>query len=123
MTFTLDFLPPSANNAYINTKHGRILSPEAREWLNSAGLIMRSQKHGQHVPDASKGLVVAITLVGKWKTRANTWIRTDLDNRVKLLQDAAFAVMGLNDAAVISLTARKQHHPEQNKSIITIGAV
>lgn len=106
MTFTLPYLPPSTNNAYINTKRGRVLSPEARQWLAATGLIMRSQMHGQPAVLGS-ALGIIISLMGNWKTKAGQWRKTDLSNRVKLVEDAAMKVLGLDDSAVVSMTIRK----------------
>jgi Holliday junction resolvase RusA-like endonuclease len=118
MTFTLPFLPPSTNHAYINTRRGRVLSPAARKWLADTALIMRAQMHGQ--PGiVAPALGVMISLMGKWKTKDGKWRKTDISNRVKLLEDAAFAVIRRDDSEVVSLTVRKVMS-EVEKTIISI---
>lgn len=65
-------VPPSLNNAFLNTKKGRTKSPAYRQWIASAQRDLRRQS-GWHVP----GRIVVRLFFRKGETRA------DLDNLIK----------------------------------------
>jgi Holliday junction resolvase RusA-like endonuclease len=69
-------LPPSTNNLYANTPHGRRKTPEYRQWLREAGWQLRAQI-AQPVAGKTFALSIAAPL-----TR-----RRDLGNCLKATED------------------------------------
>lgn len=69
-------VPPSLNNAFLNTKKGRTKSPAYREWIGRSHKDLRRQD-GWHVPGR---IAIKITF-RKGETRA------DLDNLIKPVLD------------------------------------
>lgn len=69
-------VPPSLNNAFLNTKKGRTKTPAYRQWIASAQRDLRRQA-GWHVP----GKITVRLVFRKGETRA------DLDNLIKPVLD------------------------------------
>lgn len=105
LPFSLDILPPSTNNAYINAPgRGRIKAPALRAFQELAGWSLRRPKEGIAVPCR---LVVTFTLADKRACSSR-----DLDNMLKAIQDA-LAECGFlkNDNRVYEIQAKKQSGP------------
>jgi Holliday junction resolvase RusA-like endonuclease len=81
------------NHAYLHTRRGVTLTPEARAFRDEAILLCRAL--GAQVP--AKGALVL-----------RVWLRLprtsdDLDNRIKALQDALAEGLGFNDRRIAEL--------------------
>ncbi len=63
LTFELP-IPPSTNNLYVNTRKGRVISPQGREWKDAAALIVRICKVRPWVASVSKPFGIEYTVVG-----------------------------------------------------------
>lgn len=103
--FTLPGLPPSVNHSHF--ARGRKLKPETSKWMKDMGLMMRGQMHGQDRLDFGADLELRIRLYGNWSTSKGTARRTDLSNRIKILEDTVAKVCGFDDSAVIFIQAAK----------------
>jgi Holliday junction resolvase RusA-like endonuclease len=108
-TVTLPILPPPLNNAYINIAgRGRILSPAAREWKDTAVLQVRNAM--QHIgwtcaPKTDWHMVMELV-----HPKVHAW---DLDGRLKFLIDVLADVIGSDDRYLMSLFVVKRRGPEQ----------
>lgn len=92
----LTVIPPSLNNAFLNTKKGRIKSPAYREWIARAQRDLRRQA-GWHVP----GKISVRLLFRKGETRA------DLDNLIKPCLDLLVGAGRIaDDRNVVEVCAR-----------------
>ena len=81
------------------------MKPHARLWIDQAYAILMSQKRESFPKDAPIGL--DIRLYSAWMTKSGTYKRSDLSNRIKLLEDVVAEVCGFDDSRVTSLSARK----------------
>ena len=91
-TLTLATLPPSANVIWRTGKGGTYRNPKYVAWLNTEGLLLKSQLRGQ----TKFSEPVSITMWLK-QPRANS----DLDNRLKPLGDLIASVGAIaNDKLV-----------------------
>lgn len=105
MKFTLPGLPPSVNHSHF--ARGRRLKPEARQWIENAGLIMRGQMHGQPKVDRDGRFTLMVKLYGKWTTKAGTPRKVDLSNRIKILEDVVAKICCFDDSQVMRIVAEK----------------
>lgn len=91
-------LPPSTNRIWRNVKGRTLLSEEARQYLDSVGLLIKgaAQLIGW---EAGPGQRYRLAIVLHFPDRR----RTDISNRIKLLEDTAAAALGFDDSAVDEL--------------------
>lgn len=95
---TLD-VPPSVNSMYIHTRFGTRLHPKAEAFRDMAVLRIREALAGEYWPqEAQYRLTLHVWFPNEKQPR-------DLDNAVKLLQDALAAALGFNDRQVVELHA------------------
>jgi hypothetical protein len=57
-------IPPSTNNLYVNTRRGRVLSPEGRAWKESVLLELALKKMRPWVASVAKPFGIEYTVVG-----------------------------------------------------------
>lgn len=108
--------PPSVNKAYVTTRSGRrILSSKGKEYKRSVASIVAkhcADKPSTSIDEVKLELTIKLHMetenkgwsTGKAKTR---YKRVDASNRVKLLEDALFSVLGVDDSLVFSLHVEK----------------
>ncbi len=126
--FTLDLPLMSENQAYkVIHRMGRNrkmvtsigLTPEAKAWKKGAALQARAAlgRSGLELqPDGP--LTMDIVVHGNWVTLKDKPRRRDISN-LKLLIDAIFEGLGVDDSLVWELRARKEHTSE--KESIEVG--
>jgi crossover junction endodeoxyribonuclease RusA len=89
-------VPPSLNHQYIHTRYGTRLTPAAEAFRQEAVLRARSALSGAQWPcSASYRLTVDVWFANRR--------RRDLDNTIKVLQDALAAALGFNDSQITEL--------------------
>ena len=114
-------MPPTINKAYITTRSGRrILSTEGKAYKQQVkvkvGLLADLKSIG--IADTPVRLEIDLYLpvlnkgwsMGKTKSR---YKRVDVSNRVKLIEDAFFESIGVDDSQVFVLIVRKHNSDEQ----------
>lgn len=121
-------MPMSVNKAYVNIKGRRALSKEGKIYKNSVttGLAKQLSLCTQVfeklvIPNTPLQMELRLFFAAvenkgypnKAKTR---YKRMDVSNRVKLIEDAIFDALGVDDSAIFSLTITKQNRPEGSTS-------
>jgi Holliday junction resolvase RusA-like endonuclease len=105
--------PPGINSMYINIPgRGRILAPNARKWKDIIGLetkVRAIEGYEQYVTSDLR-----LEIIWFWKEL----YRSDLDNPVKLVQDAVCQALGYNDKRVIELSVTKLKSKDNRFAIL-----
>jgi len=121
--------PPSVNKAYVTTRSGRrILSAKGKEYKREVARIVA--EHCADKPETVLGevkLELTINLHMRtenkgWSTgkSKNRYKRVDASNRVKLLEDALFSVLGVDDSLVFLLHVEKIESDEEPFTIVQL---
>ena len=122
-------LPPSVNKAYVTTRSGRrILSAAGKEYKRVVAskvaehCASRPETVFSEVPlSLSIDLHLATENKGWSKGTAKTrYKRIDASNRVKLLEDAFFEVLGVDDSLVFYLCVRKVPHEGEPYAVVNL---
>lgn len=110
-------MPPSVNKAYVSLNNRRILSKEGKLYKQSVRDII-GQAYGttpvpsmENTPLTLKVVLVFDAIENKgWSkgTAKSRYKRVDVSNRVKLLEDAMFEVLGVDDSLIFSLYVTKR---------------
>lgn len=109
-------LPPSVNNAYATVEGRRVLRKACRAFKHEAGWQVRKAVVEQEW-DADPGGRYALRLRVFFPDRT----RRDLDNTVKLLQDALFGALHLDDQAIDDLHVQRAGvDPERPRVEVTL---
>jgi Holliday junction resolvase RusA-like endonuclease len=109
-------MPPSVNKLYVTVRGRRILSSEGKRIKHE--ITQAVVKHIASMPDLfreERPLRMEVDLYfnavenagwskGKAKTR---YKRVDVSNRAKLLEDALFSGLGIDDSLIFELVMRK----------------
>lgn len=110
--------PPSVNKAYATTRSGRrLLTSEGKLFKQSVRDTI-GQKYAAVTPElynlGSVPLCLTVTLYTQTENKGwlqgkakNRYKRVDVSNRVKLLEDAVFEALGVDDCLVFSLHVYK----------------
>lgn len=121
-------MPMTVNKAYVNIKGRRALSKEGKIYKNSVTSLVAKELSlcdgvfdSLVVPDEPLELEIKLffshTQNKGWPSKAKSrYKRVDVSNRVKLLEDALFKALGVDDSAIFSLTISKQDRPEGSTS-------
>jgi Holliday junction resolvase RusA-like endonuclease len=88
--------PPSVNQAYRNTPHGRAKTKAYDDWLLTAFQMIRAQNAG--ALHGHCGLVIGVEREAHMK-------RADLDNRAKLILDAIVSAGVITDDRFVTFLA------------------
>ncbi len=111
MTITLQTLPPTTNNLYVNGARGRFLAPKARAAKEAIGWEARSQYHGEPLQGP---LAAEIRLY--WPDKR----RRDIDN-IKALLDALTGILWEDDSQITDLHLFKAYDKERPRVEIDMG--
>lgn len=110
--------PPSVNRAYATTRGGRrLLTSEGKLYKQSVRDVI-GQLYSGATPELARLGEVPLSLTVKLYTcvenkgwsegkAKNRYKRVDVSNRVKLLEDALFEALGVDDCLVFKLTVEK----------------
>ena len=121
--------PPSVNKAYVTTRSGRrILSSAGKEYKRdvASAIAHHCAAHPETTFDESPlALTIDLYMVTENKgwSKGNTksrYKRVDASNRVKLLEDAIFSVLGVDDSLVFDLHVYKHQHDGEPYAHITL---
>lgn len=115
-------MPISVNKAYVTVRGRRILSKEGKIYKSTVttGVAKQLSLCTQYTDlvNEETPLKLEITLYlertenkGYPKKTKTRYKRVDVSNRVKLLEDALFDALGVDDSSVFSLTITKQDRP------------
>ena len=110
--------PPSVNKAYATTRSGRrLLTSEGKLYKQSVRDIIGQRysavtpelnRLGQHPLSLTVKIYTSVENRGWLEGKAkNRYKRVDVSNRVKLLEDALFEALGVDDCLVFKLTVEK----------------
>lgn len=92
-------IPPSVNHAYEHTRRGVRLTDEAKRYKAQAGLIVRNAFQTAMNPEPPLRLTMIVSFP--------SW-QGDLDNTLKLSQDAIAAALNVNDSYITELHLYKR---------------
>ncbi len=110
-TLSIPGLPPSTNNAFVSVGNRRVLSQDAKAFKE---LVQWTVKVGpKPLPKFAGPVEVSLTFYSqRWLTKAGKPRKADVSNLEKLLVDATFEMLHLDDSNIWKLTLRKLDGPE-----------
>lgn len=125
----LQGLPPLISNAFGRTRSGiTYKKKDIRQWEQLAEIKIKTAArmlYGTHDLSKYRGFPVCLEIIvyrDSWRAKAGPrkglYVRPDLSNFIKILEDALFKSLNLDDSAVVELTAVKQEMPGHPKTII-----
>lgn len=103
-------LPPSLNNAYATVRGRRVLVSEGRDYKAMIGQLLALSPEARQFAQALGGQRLALTLRLWFEDRR----RTDISNRIKLLEDALAKNLGFDDCAVDALLVVRAGYDKSN---------
>lgn len=113
-------LPPSLNNAYATIRGRRVLVTAGRDYKTEVLCILMRLPEARTFMQAAKGARLALTLRMWFKNRQ----RTDISNRVKLLEDALSEALGFDDCNVdILLVERAGYDKERPRAEVVLEII
>lgn len=128
ISILLTGLPPTSNHAYFNLpKGGRKLTKEGEKYKTETSTFIT--KNCQPLIRDIKlnhayGIVfgVELDILNKtWPETAKTrYKRLDVDNRIKLLQDAVVEALGIDDSQLMSSGIFKRHSAELELTYVVV---
>lgn len=112
MNFTIPGKTLSANDLYRHTRTGVYLSPEAKDYKKNAAYFVKEA----YPPKQYRGgpLRLVLEVVDDWFTKDGKVRRIDADNLIKLVQDAIFQNLDIDDSMVFDARVKKI----QNKKVL-----
>lgn len=113
ITVRVPCLPPTTNNAFVTVGNRRMLSRDASAFKDLVRWTMLAN-HERRIP--IKGLVeVSLTFYSqRWRIKDGRPRKADVSNLEKLLVDAVFEHLRMDDSAIWKLTLRKLDGPEES---------
>lgn len=133
ISLSLPWVPPSLNNAYVNTRGGgRALSEEGRRFKTEtpAHLIRHYREQMMFFVDKQDvplTMAVRFTLTtvenagwnpsSKAKKKVSRYKKLDASNRLKLLEDALAEAAGVDDAQNLIVAVQKVQGPQERTDI------
>lgn len=109
MQITIPSLPPTTNHAFIQRGRFRVLAPEARKWKEQ----VEAQVAALNLEAPMGLLMVSIRFYSaRWMCKNGSVRKTDVANREKLLIDAVFKTLGIDDSNIFLLSLEKVTGPE-----------
>lgn len=96
----------SLNNAYVNSPRGRHKSAAARDFQRH---VQRHLTRPPWLPASDQPLCLIVHFYADWLTPKGRPRRSDLSNLIKLLEDAIFTAIGIDDCCVFEVRAVKRH--------------
>jgi len=112
---TLIEFPPSTNRLYIRTRHGTILSKEARKF--KADALIQLMKEWMFSSKLEKDRAYRLTLrfyfpkieTSGWPKRAkNRFVKRDVSNLIKVLEDVIAQATGVDDSNTMEVLVYKR---------------
>lgn len=123
-------LPPSVNHTYGYGRYGVYKNRDAVKWQNWASFIIKTaarESWGTCDLGVFKGLPIKLTISfikPSWRVksgpRKGKLVKPDVSNLVKIVEDALCSSLGLDDAAVVEMTALKIErtcHPDARTEV------
>lgn len=117
--FTLPAHPPSVNHTYMRSKFGKVFkNAVARDWETMAQLTIKREAHKQLQgwdlsPMRGKPIELSFTFYRpSWRAKTGKnkggYVRPDISNFIKILEDCVCGVLCLDDSAVVALNCFKK---------------
>ena len=124
---TLTIFPPSANKMYIRTRHGPVLSGEARKFKSKASIQLMQQWAFSPKPCMHVAYKLELAFLfpqlenkgwasGKAKTRFK---RKDVTNYIKVLEDIIAKATGVDDSCNMEVVVHKLADPDNPRIEVT----
>ena len=119
LTLTLP-VPPSTNQLYCTVFGRRVLSAEGRKYKAYVGARTPAYRG---VMEDNEWLVFTLTFhvplynATTAKHKKKIW---DLSNRIKVLEDAICAALGIDDRAVIRMELEKVDAPKRDSRVVVV---
>jgi Holliday junction resolvase RusA-like endonuclease len=117
-----DQIPPSTNHIYFNLPTGgRALTKEAKQYKSYikdklARECLEDLIDFKFKPNTKFWVYATIyfeRLVPKSSSAKEAYLRIDVDNRIKLVQDSVFESLGINDANIFRVSYGKDEGKEK----------
>lgn len=131
VSFTIPYLPPSVNQAYVNLRGGgRTLSSTGKKFKNETKTLLSRKYpqqlkrlaalHDEQVLIRARFYFPIIQNAG-WPAKAkNRYKRIDLSNRFKLLEDVLVEVTGVDDSNNFVIILEKHWDPTNQRVLVDI---
>lgn len=120
ITITIPGKPPTLNNAYSSARHGRrFLVKSARDYKKMVSLIVRGKKLVFDESDEFISVEIyfylkdLITKKGRISKTSSDW-----DGLCKIIQDAVFDELGVDDSLICHAIVKKLPGPEDKTVMI-----
>jgi Holliday junction resolvase RusA-like endonuclease len=108
-------LPPSSNNTYTNAPgRGRALTSYAKSWKTAATVITRTAARASTWPIPPFSLSLFVYLPNEQR---------DLDNCIKLAQDAICEALGTDDRRVHELHAYRAIDKQRPRLVVVVRTI
>ena len=110
MQFVLPGLPPSLNAAYPGTKH-RFSSQDVQRYKNEMGIhLVKHYASTLLVCKDWEDVELEVRYVFQF-TNKTSYKRSDLSNRIKVIEDLLVKITGIDDSKVLNILAFKRMGP------------
>jgi Holliday junction resolvase RusA-like endonuclease len=119
-------IPPSLNEAYAEVRGRRLLTDKAKRYKANVANIMDEEQATDALRFFVRGQEAVEMYIhiyrSNWYTKAGKPNRNagDSDNRVKLLKDAIFNAIGIDDCCVFHDSIRKLPCAEGQEKVVVI---
>jgi len=117
ITFTIDGIPVSYNKHFKIDHYNKqvYLTEEARRYKNYVAMCVPAVTFKPNVPVSFTGVVY-----GNWFTKKGTIRKIDVQNMDKLLVDAIFKKIGIDDKCVFDIRMSKVQHDSKECIVVTV---
>lgn len=113
-------VPPSSNNLYFNSRHGRRLSNEGKAYKeNVKALVVTDPQIHRKAVDGNHPWMLQLVLYmpslenkGWPKTAENRYKKLDATNRIKAVEDALKDGLGIDDSTFLRVMVEKRQGPD-----------
>lgn len=122
--FVLKGIPPSTNHAYFNLpKGGRKLTAAGEKFKTETMAFITKNLQGQirsmkENHPYGLGIQVRMSIFDKRPGKGQRYKKTDATNRIKLLEDAVAAAIGIDDSQFVTVIINKVDAPEETTRVI-----
>lgn len=110
-----DIVPPSLNHTYKQGKR-RYLSPKAKKFKEDFAILLGANKDRFRANLLLRDSLIKLKIyvcLPTWKTKDGRVRKNDISNRIKLIEDAFFDAIGLDDSYVWDIQVIKVVGPEK----------
>lgn len=107
LEFELNIFPPSLNQLYSTNRYGkRVLSKVGIDFKTTCDVLIRI-KNLNSIGLRNNKLKLELDFFYPWLTKKKKIAKADLSNRIKVIEDAIFKALGLDDSLVFVIVCNK----------------